>query len=146
MSEKKVVVKEVVNYKGHSVKANGSVDLSFSAMYDELTNTIQCLQMLNNDVDIVLLAEGAHLSGKRIGMSGVLHKCVQLVAGGLHQLLFITHVAVFQKKSIDQQNDSDRDRHEGDPYGRKLHAYAVFHNRPSPTHSLQICTQVPRLS
>lgn len=51
--EKKVIVKEVVNYKGHSVKANGSVDLSFSAMYDELTNTIQCLQMLNNDVDIV---------------------------------------------------------------------------------------------
>ena len=53
MSEKKIIVKEVVNYKGHSVKANGSVDLSFSAMYDELTNTIQCLQMLNNDVDIV---------------------------------------------------------------------------------------------
>ena len=51
--EKKVTAKEVVNYKGHSVKANGSVDLSFSAMYDELTNTIQCLQMLNNDVDIV---------------------------------------------------------------------------------------------
>lgn len=53
MSEKKIVVKEVVNYKGHSVKANGSIDLSFSAMYDELTNTIQCLQMLNNDVDII---------------------------------------------------------------------------------------------
>ena len=44
--EKKIVVKEVVNYKGHSVRANGSVDLSFSSMYDELTNSIQCLQML----------------------------------------------------------------------------------------------------
>ena len=53
MSEKKIVVKEVVNYKGHSVKANGSVDLSFTSMYDELTNSIQCLQMLNNDVSIV---------------------------------------------------------------------------------------------
>lgn len=53
MSEKKIVVKEVVNYKGHSVRANGSVDLSFSSMYDELTNSIQCLQMLNNDVNIV---------------------------------------------------------------------------------------------
>lgn len=50
---KKISVKEVVNYKGHSVRANGSVDLSFSAMYDELTNSIQCLQMLNNDVTIV---------------------------------------------------------------------------------------------
>ena len=51
--EKKIVVKEVVNYKGHSVRANGSVDLSFSSMYDELTNSIQCLQMLNNDVEII---------------------------------------------------------------------------------------------
>lgn len=51
--EKKIVVKEVVNYKGHSVRANGSVDLSFSAMYDELVNSIECLQMLNNDVVIV---------------------------------------------------------------------------------------------
>lgn len=50
--EKKVTVKEVVNYKGHSVKANGSVDLSFTAMYDELVNSIACLQMLNNDVNI----------------------------------------------------------------------------------------------
>lgn len=46
-------VKEVVNYKGHSVRANGSVDLSFNAMYDEITNSIQLLQMLNNDVTIV---------------------------------------------------------------------------------------------
>ena len=53
MSEKKVIVKEVVNYKGHSVKANGSVDLNFTAMYDELVNSIACLQMLNNDVSIV---------------------------------------------------------------------------------------------
>lgn len=50
---KKIEVKQVVNYKGHSVRANGSVDLSFSAMYDEITKSIMCLQMLNNDVTIV---------------------------------------------------------------------------------------------
>lgn len=49
----KIEVKEVVNYKGHSIRANGSVDLSFSAMYDEAINTISCLQMLNNDVKII---------------------------------------------------------------------------------------------
>lgn len=49
----KIDVKEVVNYKGHSVRANGSVDISFSAMYDEITNSIKCLQMLNNDVTII---------------------------------------------------------------------------------------------
>lgn len=48
----KVEVKEVVNYKGHSVRANGSVDLSFAAMYDQITKSMQCLQMLNNDIII----------------------------------------------------------------------------------------------
>lgn len=48
----KIEIKSVVNYKGHSVKQNGSVDLSFSAMYDEITNMIKTLQMLNNDVSI----------------------------------------------------------------------------------------------
>ena len=50
---KTVTVKEIVNYKGHSIKANGIVDLSFSAMYDEITNSIKCLQMLNNDISIL---------------------------------------------------------------------------------------------
>lgn len=54
----KIDVKEVVNYKGHSVRANGSVDLSFSSMYDEITNSIKCLQMLNNDVTIVAKLPG----------------------------------------------------------------------------------------
>ena len=49
----KVEVKEVVNYKGHSVRANGSVDLSFAAMYDQIIKSMQCLQMLNNDVIII---------------------------------------------------------------------------------------------
>lgn len=47
-----VKVKEVVKYNGHKVKANGAVDLGFKAMYSELTNSIQSLQMLNNDVKI----------------------------------------------------------------------------------------------
>lgn len=50
---KTVTVKEVVNYKGHSIKENGIIDLTFSAMYDEITNSIKCLQMLNNDVTIL---------------------------------------------------------------------------------------------
>lgn len=55
---KKVEVKEVVNYRGHSIRANGSVDVSFSAMYDEIVNSIQLLQMLNNDVDIIAKLPG----------------------------------------------------------------------------------------
>lgn len=45
-------VKEIVKYNGHSLSANGSVNLSFKAMYGELTNTIKLMQMLNNDVII----------------------------------------------------------------------------------------------
>lgn len=45
-------VKEVVEYKGHSLSANGSVNFTLKAQYSELTKTIQLMQMLNNDVSI----------------------------------------------------------------------------------------------
>lgn len=48
----KIKVKEVVKYGGHSLSANGSVNFTLKAMYSELTNTIQLMQMLNNDVSI----------------------------------------------------------------------------------------------
>lgn len=52
MSEMTVKVKEVVKYSGHSLSANGSVNFTLKASYSELTNTIQMMQMLNNDVNI----------------------------------------------------------------------------------------------
>lgn len=48
----KAKVKEVVKYGGHSLSANGSVNFTLKAQYSELTNTIQLMQMLNNDVSI----------------------------------------------------------------------------------------------
>lgn len=54
-----VKIKEVVKYDGHSVRANGSVDLGFKAMYSEITNSMQVLQALNNDVNIVAKFPGA---------------------------------------------------------------------------------------
>lgn len=55
----KISIKEVVSYKGHSVKANGNVDISFSAMYGEITNSINVLQLLNNDVVIIAKMPGS---------------------------------------------------------------------------------------
>ena len=52
MSETIIKVKEVVKYSGHSLSANGSVNFTLKASYSELTNTIQMMQMLNNDVVI----------------------------------------------------------------------------------------------
>lgn len=48
----KLKVKEVVKYGGHSISANGAVNLTFKADYGELTNTINAMAMLNNDVYI----------------------------------------------------------------------------------------------
>ena len=45
-------VKQVVQSGGHSLKANGSVDFTLKAAYSELVNTIQTMQMLNNDITI----------------------------------------------------------------------------------------------
>ncbi len=45
-------VKQIVQYGGHSLKANGSVDFTLKAAYSELVNTIQTMQMLNNDITI----------------------------------------------------------------------------------------------
>lgn len=47
-----VKVKEVVTYGGHSLSANGSVNLTLKSAYSELPNSIQLMQMLNNDVSI----------------------------------------------------------------------------------------------
>lgn len=52
MNEMIVKVKEVVKYNGHSLSANGSVNFTLKASYSELPNTIQMMQMLNNDVTI----------------------------------------------------------------------------------------------
>lgn len=49
---KKIKIREVVSYNGHNVKSNGVVNLNLKAMYSELVNTIQVLQLLNNDVKI----------------------------------------------------------------------------------------------
>ena len=52
MRTEHVEVRVVGKYNGHSVKANQSVDLGIKAAYDQLSQSVQLLQMLNNDVTI----------------------------------------------------------------------------------------------
>lgn len=47
---KKVEVKQFVKYGGHNVTAKGLVNLTFKAQYSQLVNTIQLMQLLNNDI------------------------------------------------------------------------------------------------
>ena len=49
---RKIKVKGFYSYKGHSVLQNGSVNITLKAKYSGITNSVQLLQMLNNDVSI----------------------------------------------------------------------------------------------
>lgn len=53
-----VKVKEIVQYAGHSLSANGSVNFTLKARYGELVNTIKMMQMLNNDVKVAARIQG----------------------------------------------------------------------------------------
>lgn len=50
--EKNIVVTAVMQYNGHTAGANGNIDLNLIGDYSELTNMIQVLQMLSNDVSV----------------------------------------------------------------------------------------------
>lgn len=49
---RRIKVKGFCSYKGHSVLQNGSVNLTLKANYSEITNSVQLLQLLNNDVSV----------------------------------------------------------------------------------------------
>ena len=63
---KEVIVNQVVKYGGHSLSANGSVNLTLKAAYTELVGTLEMTQMLNNDV--VVKARVPGIKPIRLGM------------------------------------------------------------------------------
>ena len=77
-----IKVKEVVVYGGHSMSANGSVNLTLKAQYSELPNSIRMMQLLNNDVDIKAKAPGS--KAMRLGVFRV----KQIVVDGESVLKF----------------------------------------------------------
>ena len=62
----KVVVNQVVKYGGHSLSANGSVNLTLKAAYSELVGTIKLTQMLNND--IIIKVRVPNMQPMKLGM------------------------------------------------------------------------------
>lgn len=62
----KIQIKEVVEYNGHSLSANGSVNFRLKAKYSELKSTILLMQMLNND--ILIKAKPAGRKALKLGM------------------------------------------------------------------------------
>lgn len=62
---KKVKVRVIGAYNGHNIKPNKNVDLGFKCRYDELTNYVQLIQFLNEDVEIV--AKVGDTPAKKLG-------------------------------------------------------------------------------
>lgn len=61
-----IKVKQVVKYDGHSLSSNGSVNFKLRASYSELVNSIQLMQLLNNDVTIKAKIPG--VKAMKLGM------------------------------------------------------------------------------
>ena len=81
---KKLKVMQVVTYGGHSLSANGAVSLTLKAEYSELTQTIQTIQMLNEDVSIK-----AKLVGKKaMNLGSFKIKDIKIDGDGESQLKF----------------------------------------------------------
>ena len=49
---KKIKIKLEVQYDGHSIKKNGSVDLRFKSPYSELVKSLELLQLINCNINI----------------------------------------------------------------------------------------------
>jgi hypothetical protein len=54
MAEQIIKFKAIGDYNGHSVKTNKAVDLGFKFPYDEMTNYIKLIQLLNENVEIAV--------------------------------------------------------------------------------------------
>jgi len=67
VAEKEVIkLKTIGTYNGHNIKANKSVDLSLKMKYSELTNYIQLVQLLNENVAI--MAKIGEEKAQKLGM------------------------------------------------------------------------------
>lgn len=80
---KEVRVKQVVTYGGHSITANGLVNLTFKAAYSELTGSVELLQMLNNDIAVM-----AKINGKPLNLGLFRLKSIDIDSDGESKVKF----------------------------------------------------------
>ena len=53
-----IEVEQVVTSGGYSISANGVAHVTFKSKYGELVNTVNMLQLLNNDIDVTAFVPG----------------------------------------------------------------------------------------
>lgn len=74
---KKVKVEQVVTSGGYSINGNGITMVTFKSKYGELVNTVNMLQLLNNDIDVY-----ATVPGEKEKMIGNNFRMKQVVVDG----------------------------------------------------------------
>lgn len=100
-----IKVKEAVTYGGHSISANGAVNLTLKAGYSELTSTIQLLQLLNNDVYIKAKVPGSKpvklgsFRLKDVGIAG--DGCSTIKFNGITDYVEVDNINMLPKKDSD---------------------------------------------
>ena len=99
--------KQIVSYNGHSISANGTVNLNLKAQYSQLTKSIQLMQMLNNDISIK-----AKVSGKVIKLGVFRIKQIQIDGDGESKIKFNSlseYVEVDNLNSLPLQSDDSKE-------------------------------------
>lgn len=77
MSTKKIDIEQVVTSGGYSINANGIAMVTFKSKYGELVNTVNMLQLLNNDVDVI-----AKVPGEKDRAVGKYFRIKQIIVDG----------------------------------------------------------------
>ena len=102
-----IKAKQIVSYNGHSISANGTVNLNLKAQYSQLTKSIQLMQMLNNDISIK-----AKVSGKVIKLGIFRIKQIQIDGDGESKIKFNSlseYVEVDNLNSLPLQSDDSKE-------------------------------------
>ena len=102
-----IKAKQIVSYNGHSISANGTVNLNLKAQYSQLTKSIQLMQMLNNDINIK-----AKVSGKVIKLGIFRIKQIQIDGDGESKIKFNSlseYVEVDNLNSLPLQSDDSKE-------------------------------------
>lgn len=105
----KVKIKQVVEYAGHNISANGAVNLTLKAMYSELPETIKLNQLLNNDVTIVAKIAGES-KAKKLGIFRI--KNISIDGDGESKIKFnglTDYIELDNLNTLPLQDDDNRE-------------------------------------
>lgn len=102
--EKEIKIKLEMFYNGHDIKSNGNINLKFKCAYSELADSIQTLQMLNNDIKIYVKLPDER-KPKQLGIFRL--KENKISSDGESSIIFNSQIDYVELGSINEIANSD---------------------------------------